>query len=184
MRIDDDEDQNTDVLWPSFGNVGAKEPDARERPKFDTEGVPRPSAMGEDTLQTTHKDGPSSFFQLSYLQNIVQTKLAKFISLLHTNVVCTLEKAGSTRLSYGDCKTRRAPHEITAMQSTASSRSRLGVLRTVLGFFPANFIPSRLLTVQLFSPLDFGFCGRPECGNISHVCMCKAGIKSVAQRIF
>jgi hypothetical protein len=59
-EVDDDEDQHSAVLWPGLRIVGAKEPVERERPKFDTEGVPRPSAMGEDTLQTTHRDGPSS----------------------------------------------------------------------------------------------------------------------------
>ena len=44
MRIDDDEDQHSAVLWPGLRIVGAKEPVERERPKFDTEGVPRPSA--------------------------------------------------------------------------------------------------------------------------------------------
>jgi hypothetical protein len=42
VREHDNEDQNTDVPWPSLGNVGTKEPDEREQPKSDTEGEPSP----------------------------------------------------------------------------------------------------------------------------------------------
>jgi hypothetical protein len=87
----DDEDQRRAVLWPGFRIVGAKE--------MVEEGEDKEPAVTERTsLQTTRRDGPRAACEdqfsilhifiylflvsnISYLQNIVQTKLAKFISL-------------------------------------------------------------------------------------------------------
>jgi hypothetical protein len=115
-------------------------------------------------------EGPVYLFVYTYLftpsfqlQIYSSVKVSQFFTLLHCwnyddhclEITAMGEARGVT---------------ITAEQSTAAAGPALGVFRPGLGFFPAL---SFYLPDWKLSPLYFGFRGRAECANISHVCICQ-----------